>query len=106
MPRKINVDRDKEILEYVKNHSWKETQAKFDISSRSIKMIKERNSNHEESESKVESKVAEKTIGVSKEKLKGLIEIYKKAAQFDDSFVGLISADDIDIVKYFEKVIE
>ena len=57
MSRKTNPQHDKEVLEYLKDHSWLETQGHFHISSRSIKLIKDRNHQSEDHDSKVESKV-------------------------------------------------
>jgi len=43
MPRKIDSELDKNVLDFLKTHTWVETQNHFDISSRAIKLIKDRN---------------------------------------------------------------
>jgi hypothetical protein len=91
MPRKIDKDFDKEVLNYLQDHTWKQTQDNFEISSRTIKNMRERNSVSNE----IESKVISKVVGIPdtiKKDIKIMIELFHNAFKIKD-FQKLLNED-------------
>ncbi|WP_369019468.1 helix-turn-helix domain-containing protein [Promethearchaeum syntrophicum] len=102
MPRKINQENDKKVLDYLKNHTYIETTEKLGVSSRTIKRIKDRNN---PTESKAESKVNSKVNDEIKESLNQILKLFEKAIEIEP-FLKLTSEQDFKAMEKIEKEID
>lgn len=102
MPRKVDKDFDKDVLNYLKSHTWKETQDNFNISSRTIKNMKERNSISNEIESKVISKV-DSILPETKNDIQKVIGLFYKALDIPQ-FLKLVSDKESEAINRLESI--
>lgn len=98
MPRTINQENDKKVLDFLKNHTYKETTEKLGVSSRTIKRIKDRNN---PTESKANSKVNSKVEIKSQESIKIMIDLFKKSIPLV-KFKKSITNSEIEAIDYLE----
>lgn len=101
MPRKVDSAFDKEVLEYLKTHSWIETQTQFDISSRTIKLMKDRNLEITQDE---KSNNVKNEIGLElKEDIQKLVQLFYKSLEIPD-FLKLASDSDVKAISRLELI--
>jgi len=62
MGRIIDVEKDKKVLAFLKTHTWIETRNEFQISSRTVKNIKDRNSVNSTIDKKIDYQEASKEL--------------------------------------------
>jgi hypothetical protein len=100
LPRKVNIELDHQVLEYLKDHSWLQTQDHFGLSSRTIKLIKDRNG---ELDPSIKESINTQINTELKEDIEIMIKLFYKAIEIPD-FLKILSSNEEKAISRLEMV--